>query len=62
MSPDIYEIQTRVSNGAKCLDVQGGPGQFANGAPIQQWQCLGGQNQRWKLVPVSLSPLGDPVP
>ena len=34
----------------KCMDVRGIS--LSNGAPIQQWTCTGGANQKWKLVPV----------
>ncbi|GLX37968.1 RICIN domain-containing protein [Streptomyces lavendulae] len=37
-------------NGAsgKCLEVPGG--NFNNGAPVQQWDCNGGSNQKWTVV------------
>ncbi len=34
-----------------CVDVQGGQAAIADGVPIQQWGCWGGDNQKWKLVP-----------
>jgi elongation factor Tu len=36
----------------KCLDVIGGPGAVANGVRVQQYDYLGGDNQKWRLVPV----------
>lgn len=35
----------------RCLDVRGGPGQGANGTPIQIYDCLGAAqtNQLWYL-------------
>jgi Ricin-type beta-trefoil lectin domain-like len=38
-------------NSGKCLDVQGG---FqSDGAPVWQWTCWGGDNQKFWLTPVS---------
>jgi hypothetical protein len=34
-----------------CLDVRGGQSAMEDGLPIQQWDCLGGENQKWNLVP-----------
>jgi hypothetical protein len=34
-----------------CLDVRGGTPAVHDGAPIQQWSCVGGDNQKWNLVP-----------
>ena len=35
---------------SKCMDVEGGS--TADGAPIIQWQCHGGPNQRWTFKQV----------
>ena len=35
------------SHSQKCLDVNGGS--LDDGASIIQWQCLGGDNQQWRL-------------
>jgi hypothetical protein len=35
----------------KCLDVNGGSG--GDGANVHQWGCHGGNNQKWRLEPVS---------
>jgi hypothetical protein len=39
----------RAIHSGKCLDVQ----KFSldNGAPVQQWNCQGKDNQRWALEP-----------
>lgn len=44
-----YQVVAQSSG--KCLDVNGGPAATGNGAGVQQWTCLGGTNQQWKLVP-----------
>ncbi|MDH6127057.1 RICIN domain-containing protein [Kitasatospora sp. GP82] len=40
-------------NGAsgKCLEVPGG--HYENGAPAQQWDCNGGSNQKWTVIPTN---------
>jgi hypothetical protein len=38
------------TNDGSCLDVRGIS--KANGAAVQQWACLGGVNQQWRLVSV----------
>ncbi len=43
-----YEVVAKHSG--KCLDVEGGSNATANGARIQQWDCLGGANQQWQLI------------
>lgn len=35
----------------RVLDVTGGPAAQHDGAPIQQYDYLGGANQRWLLQP-----------
>lgn len=47
-SGDFRRLTARHSN--KVLDVQGAS--QANGAAVQQWDWLAGQNQEWELVPV----------
>jgi uncharacterized protein (DUF1800 family) len=44
-----YELVARHSG--KCLDVTGAS--MDDGAPVIQWTCNGGLNQRWKLQPAS---------
>jgi Ricin-type beta-trefoil lectin domain-like len=34
----------------KCLDIAGVS--TADGANVQQWSCYGGNNQRWRPVPI----------
>ena len=46
---DGYYTINPVHSG-KCLDVTGIS--QADGAPIQQWSCLNGDNQKWTLAPV----------
>ena len=45
----LYEIVNK--NSGKVLDVQGAS--TANGAGIQQWDYVGGNNQKWQLVGVN---------
>jgi len=45
-----YHIMPQHSG--KCLDVSGGTGATGNGAPVIQWDCHDGDNQKWRLVPV----------
>ena len=47
-SPGVVEIRN-VSTG-KCMDVEGPS--LRNNTPIQQWQCVGVSNQRFKIQPV----------
>lgn len=47
---DTYTITTR---SGQCVDVYGAS--TADDAAIIQWPCHGGTNQRWRLVPVSVS-------
>lgn len=48
-NPNIfYQIKARHSG--KCLDVAGWSA--ANGAPVIQWDCHGGENQQWTFTPV----------
>jgi hypothetical protein len=48
-SDGYYQVVAQSSG--KCLDVNGGPGATADAAAVQQWDCWGGANQQWKLVP-----------
>lgn len=43
-------VTLSAKHSGKCLDVSGASSN--NGAPIIQWDCNGGQNQQWRLVPV----------
>ncbi|GHH42558.1 RICIN domain-containing protein [Lentzea cavernae] len=47
--PFVYNLVARHSN--KCLDIAGGTAAVHNGAPAQQWGCLGyyQTNQKWYL-------------
>jgi hypothetical protein len=46
---DYHELQ--VLHSGKCLDMDiSGNNAFRNGAKVQQWDCLGGTNQLWKVV------------
>ena len=48
-APDGYfTIQSRSSN--YCLDVRAVSKN--NGAPVQQWTCNGGDNQKWSFTPI----------
>jgi len=49
MPSEQFEIMNKLSG--KVLDVYGGS--TADGAPIQQWDYLGGNNQKWYLMPVA---------
>lgn len=51
-SPGIVEIVSYGSN--KCIDVEGPS--TADGAPLQQWGCLGATNQRFRIHPASGHP------
>jgi peptidoglycan/xylan/chitin deacetylase (PgdA/CDA1 family) len=46
---DTYSVVSRFSN--KCLDITEPAG--VDGAKLQQWECHGGQNQKFRLQPVS---------
>jgi len=35
-------------NSGKCLDV---PNRSSGGVNIDQWECVGGDNQKWQLIP-----------
>jgi thermitase len=48
IQPGVYNLVNVNSN--KCLDVTNGWAD--NGMKIQQWPCLGGNNQKWKIEPV----------
>jgi uncharacterized protein (TIGR03437 family) len=48
MPVEQYEIVNKLSG--KVLDVYGGS--TSDGAPVQQWDYLGGNNQKWYLSPV----------
>jgi len=48
MPAEQFEIMNKLSG--KVLDVYGGS--TADTAPIQQWDYLGGNNQKWTLAPV----------
>lgn len=45
----LYKIIAKHSD--RCLDVSGGPGAIANGARVIQWDCIGGDNQKWRIIP-----------
>lgn len=49
LTPGIYKIVNQNSN--KVLDVDTG-GSY-DGAPVQQWEYLGGDNQKWLIEPSS---------
>lgn len=44
------ELTIRARSSNKCLDVVGAS--TSNGARIQQWDCSGSRQQRWKMQPV----------
>ncbi|MBI5233727.1 MAG: RICIN domain-containing protein [Deltaproteobacteria bacterium] len=45
-----YDYRTmKTKHSGKCVDVWGGSS--GNNANIHQWDCHGGDNQKWKLVP-----------
>ncbi len=48
---DQYEYYLDAVHSVKCLDIAGGPGALHDGAPAQQWTCLGyyQTNQKWHL-------------
>jgi len=46
-----YNIVARHSG--RCLDVTGGVAATGNGIKLQQWDCLGTDNQKWGLYPTS---------
>jgi hypothetical protein len=48
---DIVEIATAVSGDASCFDVVNGS--QANGADVQQYQCVGVPQQRFKIIPAT---------
>ncbi|MEV8529765.1 RICIN domain-containing protein [Streptomyces sp. NPDC052000] len=52
-SPASATYHTFLINGAsgKCLEVPGGNG--SDGAPVQQWDCNQGDNQKWVVYPTS---------
>jgi hypothetical protein len=47
-SDGYFTISVKGTN--SCMDVKGVSA--ANFAPVQQWTCTGGANQKWNLVPV----------
>ena len=47
----IYDYTSAVAkHSGRCMDVSGGG--TGNGSNIQQWECHGGDNQSWKLIPL----------
>ena len=50
-SSNAYFMIASATTG-KVLDVQGGGGAVNSGAPIQQWDYSGGDNQKWQLIPL----------
>ncbi|WP_117211067.1 family 43 glycosylhydrolase [Allorhizocola rhizosphaerae] len=49
---DQYTINTPTTSG-RCVDVYGNS--TADNATVIQWSCHGGNNQKWRLNPVSIS-------
>lgn len=45
------EGHTTIRNGASGLCLEVADWRTDNGAPVRQWQCTGGANQRWDIVP-----------
>ena len=46
---DGQVISLRAKHSKKCLDVSGGVSGIENGAFVQQWDCSGADNQKWRL-------------
>jgi hypothetical protein len=45
-SGEVQVIQLRNVNSGKCLEVA--DSRRDNGAPVQQWDCVGAETQRWE--------------
>ncbi|OEJ34799.1 RICIN domain-containing protein [Streptomyces subrutilus] len=46
-------FELKFKHSGKCLDVEGSG--TTNGTVVQQWWCVGAQNQRWRLVMVDIA-------
>ncbi|MFB6890637.1 RICIN domain-containing protein [Kitasatospora sp. NPDC056327] len=44
-----YDVQVRAVHSGKCLEVA--DWRTDNGAPVRQWTCTGGANQKWHFNP-----------
>ncbi|MFC8918370.1 RICIN domain-containing protein [Streptomyces sp. NPDC047821] len=46
-------FELRFGHSGKCLDVEGAG--IKTGTPVQQWWCVGADNQRWRMVMVDIA-------